>query len=336
MRRNPLPFIFLAIALSTCGGDDSSPSAPTDSDTGTQADTDPLPGSADGSDDSPGDGSAPDSGGPLTELVSGLRSPRDLVFGPPGSGLDDELFVVHFEGVEATWIQAVDSGAPVLQRFENSLVGAIAVDIDATGRFYFACLTPVMGATAGVITVRTLDGQVLGFQYAGVDRPSGVALDADGGLFVFNRGTRSVVRIDFADGASADRHGVRIVAENLLVTADILPSHLLVDGDRLLIAETGANRVLAWVDGELDVFADAAAGLDQPVGIAALPSGNILVANYGDGLLVELDAQGTLLRTVDTELGEQRLQSIAVRGDGAIFLVDDDGGFGSLYRVTLP
>lgn len=258
MRRNPLLFAFLVIALCACGGDDSSPSAPADSDPSTRRYRSTLDSADVPDDESPGDGQAPGSGDPLTELVSGLRSPRDLVFGPTGSGLEDELFVVHFDGVEATWVQAVDS-KPVLQRFENSLVGA-----------------------------------------------------------------------------SADRHGVQIVAENLLVTDDILPSYLLVDGDRLLIAETGANRVLAWVDEELDIFADASVGLAQPVGVAALPSGNILVANHGDGMLVELDAKGAFQRTVDTELGDNRLLSVAVRSDGSVFIVDDEGGFGSLYRVMLP
>ncbi len=120
------------------------------------------------------------------------------------------------------------------------------------------------------------------------------------------------------------------------VTDDILPSHLLVDGDRLLIAETGANRVLAWVDEELDIFADASVGLAQPVGIAALPSGNIFVANHGNGMLVELDAKGAFQRTVHTKLGDNRLLSVAVRSDGSVFIVDDKGGFGSLYRVMLP
>ena len=106
--------------------------------------------------------------------------------------------------------------------------------------------------------------------------------------------------------------------------------------DRLLIAETGANRVLGWVDEELDIFADASVGLAQPVGVAALPSGNILVANHGDGMLVELDAKGAFQRTVDTELGDNRLLSVAVRSDGSVFIVDDEGGFGSLYRVMLP
>ena len=130
MRRNPLLFAFLVIALCACGGDDSSPSAPADSDPSTRRYRSTLDSADVPDDESPGDGQAPGSGDPLTELVSGLRSPRDLVFGPTGSGLEDELFVVHFDGVEATWVQAVDS-KPVLQRFENSLVGAIAVDIDA-------------------------------------------------------------------------------------------------------------------------------------------------------------------------------------------------------------
>jgi hypothetical protein len=189
----------------------------------------------------------------VTELVSGLTAPRDLTFGPAGSDLEDELFVVHFEGAEATWIQSVDSG-PVQQRFENSLVGAIAVDMDPGGRFYFACLTPVIGGSRGVITVRDFDGSVPDFQYAGIDEPSGGAVDAKGGLFVFNRGSRSVVRIDFADGAASNRHGVEIIAENLAVSDKILPSHLLVDGSgRLLIAETAADRVLIWAEEEIAV-----------------------------------------------------------------------------------
>ena len=64
--------------------------------------------------------------------------------------------------------------------------------------------------------------------------------------------------------------------------------------------------------------------------------GNIFVANHGDGMLVELDAKGAFQRTVDTELGDNRLLSVAVRSGGSVFIVDDEGGFGSLYRVMLP
>ena len=119
----------------------------------------------------------------------------------------------------------------------------------------------------------------------------------------------------------------------LLLTA--LPDLTAAPPGANVIACVADNSDEMWLIDGLDVslilFEDTTADTSLATAL-----GNILVANYGDGLLVELDAEGTLLLTVDTELGEQRLQSIAVRGDGAIFIVDDDGGFGSLYRVTLP
>ncbi|HJP28925.1 MAG: hypothetical protein QF689_16400 [Candidatus Latescibacteria bacterium] len=111
MRLRLLFLVMLTGSLMACGGSDSSPSAPaadppldTGSDTDADADAGEVP--ADGS---MGDDPVADASGILTELVSGLRTPRDLMFGPAGSELDDELFVVHFEGVEATWVQDVDS-----------------------------------------------------------------------------------------------------------------------------------------------------------------------------------------------------------------------------------
>ena len=53
-------------------------------------------------------------------------------------------------------------------------------------------------------------------------------------------------------------------------------------------------------------------------------------------VVVELDAKGAFQRTVHTKLGDNRLLSVAVRSDGSVFIVDDEGGFGSLYRVMLP
>lgn len=181
LRHNLLHLLLLVAVLSACGDSDSNPAAPVATPGTNESPTQTTPPDADAE-------TAAETTEVLTERVAGLRSLRDLTFGPTDSGLDDELFVVHFEGVEATWVQAVDS-TPVLRRFKNSLVGAIALDMDRNGRFYFACLTPVMDASRGVITVRTIGSQVADFQYTGVSEPSGVALDANGDLFVFNRGS---------------------------------------------------------------------------------------------------------------------------------------------------
>ena len=344
--RRDLLILITSLSLAACGGGGSSPTSPGSEPNptpGDPTDTGPAPGAA--TDGGPSDGDTTDGASmpppagddPVTELVSNLRAPRDLTFGPAGSPFEDELFVVHFAGVEATWVQKIDSGAPALQRFQNSLVGAISVDMDSRGRFYFACLTPRMGDFDGVVTVRGIDDSVTDFQYRGLDQPSGVALDARGDLYVFNRGAGTVVRIAFSDGAGPDGHSLKTIAQNLRVTDEILPNHLLVDREgRLLISETGADRVQMWVDEELVLFADSGDGLNRPVGLAQLPSGNILVGNHGDGVLIEFDPDGGVVRTFDTELGDDLLQAVAVRGDGSVYVVDDDGGRGSVYRVNFP
>ncbi len=328
-----LLLILTCLLLTACGGDGggANPSGP---DAGVPSDSDTNgTGSAD---TDGGDGlSAPAEN--LVELVSDLATPRDLIFGPPGSGLDDELFVVSFLGAEATWVRNFGESTQSLQPFQGSLVGAMAVDMDSEGRFYFACMTPVMGAFVGVVTVRGIDNSVTDFQYRGLSEPTGVALDRQGGLFVFNRTTGSVVRLDLSDGAGADNHAVTTIAEGLQVTDEVLPNHLFVDeAGRLLICETGAGRLLVYDDGELATLAGPDQGLDRPVSLVQLSSGHYLVANNGNGHLVELDAEGIRVSTIDTGLDSGRLQAVATNADGAIYIVDDTNGVGSVYLVETP
>jgi streptogramin lyase len=281
----------------------------------------------------PSDNTPDDPASPLTELLSRQPSPRDLIFGPAGSLFADELFVVNFASAEALWIIDFESDNQQVGTVQNSLSGAIAVDADAAGNFYFACLTPVMGPNVGVITVRTLDERVPDFQYRGVRAPTGVALDERGRLFVANRNEGSVVRIDFADGNGRDSHTFTTVVEGLNFGAASLPNHLLVDPQgALFIAETAANQVRIWSPiGGLQVFAGSSQGLDLPVGIARRENGNILVTNNGDGSIVELDSTGQVVQRIDTGLGADTLFGIDVRADGRVYLVAGR----SLYRLEM-
>ncbi len=323
--------LILACALLTAcgdgGGGGANPAAPDVG--GPSSDTNGTgAGNTGGAPSSPADN--------LTEMVSDLQTPRDLIFGPPGSGLDDEFFVVSFLGAQATWVRNFGQSTQSLQPFQSSLVGAIAVDMDSEGSFYFACMTPAMGSFVGVVTVRGIDNTVTDFQYRRLGEPTGVALDRQGGLFVFNRSTFSVVHLDLSDGAGADDHAVTTIAEGLQVTDEVLPNHLLVDkSGRLLICETGAGRLLVYEDGEVATLAGPDQGLDRPVSLVQLNSGNHLVANNGNGYLVELDVEGIRVNTIDTGLGWGRLQAVATN-DGAIYIVDDVVGVGSVYIVEHP
>ena len=313
-------FLLGLCALTACGGSDSGDRV--DSPIGPSV-TDPLP----------GDDTSPEPTSPLTELLSSQPSPRDLIFGPAGSSAADELFVVNFASAEAVWIVDFERDSQQVGTVQNSLSGAIAVDADAAGNFYFACLTPVMGGNVGVITVRTLSERVPDFQYKGVRTPTGVALDSRGRLFVANRDQGSVVRVDFADGNQRDSHDVATIAQGLDFGTGNLPNHLLVDPEgRLFIAETAADQVRLWsASGGLQVFAGPGASLDRPVGIARRDNGNILVTNHGDGSVVELDSTGQVVQQIDTGLGANTLFGIDVRADGRVYLVAGR----SLYRLEL-
>ncbi len=338
---------FLALLLAACGGDggDRPTSSEPPSGTTPQEESSPTPPPQEGGTEVPEqtETEPPPSSPPgeasqeiLVEVAANLRSPRDLVFGPLGSPYADELFAVNFVGVEAVWIKNLETEAQVAQPIQNSLAGAIAGEMDGAGRFFFACATPTMGGNQGVITVRTVAGQVEDFQYAGVSTPTGVALDKAGRLYVANRSSNSITRLDFSDGARPDNHQFKVIAENLsFATAGLLPNHLLVDpAGRLFLCETGGNRVRTWTEEEgLRIFAGPDQGLNQPVGIARLGNGHILVTNHGDGSIVELDEQGFPLERIDTGLGQGQLYGIAVRSDSRIYVAAGDGR-GQVYRLN--
>lgn len=336
-------------ALTACGSDSSdgnpAPTAPTPSDTndppgnnpntppadnGNQ-DTDSPPPADNGNQDTdstpPANGEAPT----FVELLQNLLAPRDLIFGPAGTDFADEFFVVNFASAEAVWVVDFEQPTQNVGTVQSSLVGAIAVDADSDGRFYFACLIPVMGSNVGVVTVRTIDESVPDFQYKGLMTPTGVALDGQGGLFVANRDLGTVVRVRFDDGQDRDNHAVEPIAQQLSFGAEDLPNHMLVDpAGRLFICETAGDRVRVWSDEDgLQFFAGSELGLDRPVGIARRANGNLLVTNHGSGHIVELTSEGQFVNLIDTELGPDALYGITVRGDGRVYFI----GGRSIYRM---
>ena len=332
--RRLLPHLLLSLLLVACGGGGSDgPTGPdaSPSPTNPPAATDPTP-----DDNPPTNNSPPAELVDLTPVFAGRRGFRDLLFTPPDSPLPDELFVISFRGAEAIWVRNLGTDSPSGSPIQNSLFGAIAADMDADGLFYFACFTPVMDNNIGVITVRTLESQTIDFQYDGVSGPSGVALDGAGRLFVANTYNGTLSRIDFGDGATPDGHAVDQIAENLNFgpLGDQLPTHLTVDPQgRLFFCEPAASQVRVWSENDgLRIFSQ---GLFLPVGIAHRANGNLLVTNHGDDTIVELDLDAQVVQRRDTGLGGESLYGIAVRQDGGVYVVADEGSRSVVYRVDL-
>ena len=356
------------LLLTACGGDDTSPAAPA-----TPADSNNQPATSDdpvetptttppddtttppATNETPAETSSDNTTTPidddatpvdsgvivdasddlLVEVVTNLLGPRAVIFGPPDSDLDDELFVVNFIGAEAAWVRAFGTDEQQVLGIQNSLVGAIAVALDQNGLFYFACLTPIMGANFGVVTVRDFNSQVSDFQYAGVSGPTGLAIDGQGRVYVANRQNGTISRVDFADGNAPGAHGAQTLAGDLSFGNEDLPNHLFLDAaENLYICETAANRIQVLSGNDLGVFASQ--GFNQPVGIAQRTNGNFIVSNHGNGTIVELNAEGEVVQIVDTGLGAEVLYGMTVRANGEIYVVADDRGDGSVFRVNMP
>ena len=197
---------------------------------------------------------------------------------------------------------------------QASIASPTGLALDGAGNLYFADTNNDVIRkidTAGVIT--TVAGQSRTAGYTGdggpaiaatLDHPEGVAFDLAGNLLI------------------ADTHNNRIRVVSLgAVTPTIstlatgaldLPSQMAVQADgTLLISNTGSNQVLEFRSGSLSVLAGSgvrgdngdggaatAAQLNQPVGIAVDPAGNIYIADQGNNRLRVVDAASQKISTV--------------------------------------
>ncbi|WP_419806922.1 Ig-like domain repeat protein [Terriglobus sp.] len=204
-------------------------------------------------------------------------------------------------------------GGPATQA---SIASPTGLAIDGAGNLYFADTNNDVIRkidNAGVITTVAGLPRTAGYTGDGgpataatLDHPEGVAFDLQGNLLI------------------ADTHNNRIRTVSLssvvptistLTTGPLnLPSQMATQADgTLLIANTGSNQVLAFRSGSLSVLAGSgargysgdgglamAAQLNQPVGIAVDPAGDIYIADQGNNRLRVVDP---VSKTISTAAG---------------------------------
>ena len=146
----------------------------------------------------------------------------------------------------------------------------------------------------GIQTLNTASREKLTVTNLGVafNRPTGLAADEDGNLYVSDTGSGTVRRVSPQGGAST-------VAKGL---SD--PTGLCWKDGALYIAETGRNRILQLKDGKITVLAgsgsDGSAGgraaqasFSAPQGVAVGEDGSVYVADTGNGA-VRMIKSGTV------------------------------------------
>lgn len=202
--------------------------------------------------------------------------------------------------------------------------------------------------------------------YAGIDRPAGLAFDAAGRLHVAGNGSGTIAR--FEAGASANAVPTVFArtttpgwlafdgSGGLWVTAGAATKRVDADGSVTQMSGTPAlagvawtpegmfavnmtgNQIVRWDASQWNAFAS---GLAKPEGVRALPDGTVAVVNRNNGTLVkwrdgalDLVASGFIFPHFVAVSPDNHL--FAVGGDqGSLALVDAVGAVNSLGVANL-
>ncbi|WP_141006034.1 Ig-like domain-containing protein [Nocardioides humi] len=152
---------------------------------------------------------------------------------------------------------------------------------------------------------------------AGLDRPTGVAVDADGIAFLANErvsgSVGQIVRWDPDDGPTT-----------IDGTTGIDPQGIAVDADgNVYYSDEGDHEVVKLTrTGSTYTRAVLASGLQRPSGIAVDADGNVYFAENSSGHVHRLTPAGAGYTTSLVGSGYERLRGLAVDADGDVFVAD--------------
>jgi sugar lactone lactonase YvrE len=192
-------------------------------------------------------------------------------------------------------------------------------------------------------SVSTIAGSTRGYAdgigpFARFDTPSGLAIDAQGSLYVADTGNNAIRRItpDRIVSTMAGGGGAGHLDAAGTMARFNGPIGIAVDRTgRLIVADTYNDRIRAIeVDGSVATiagdgqpgYADGPAGqakFHTPCGVAVDSAGNIYVADTGNGL-VRLISPAGQVSTIPA-VGLSRPLGIAVSGDGTVYVTEDRG-----------
>ena len=177
-------------------------------------------------------------------------------------------------------------------------------------------------------------------------QPTGVAVNSQGHIFVFNKGNRQLMQFDtegkyirsFGHGIFKDPHGIRIDEDDNIWTTD-LESHLVIkmspEGRVLMvIGQNGTSGLFEEVRKMVLFF--------KPADVAFGHDGEIYIADgYGNARVVHLDKDGNLIKAwgeLGTEDGnfdnphniicdKEANVYVADRNNGRVQVFDSEGKF---------
>lgn len=151
-------------------------------------------------------------------------------------------------------------------------------------------------------------------------------------LFVANGGSGEIVRVDVVS-----RNIERIVSGFTQTNSTQDPRGLeqmafSAAKNTLYVVDSAKNTVSA-VDPTARTQRTIVTGMNYPFGLVLMQNGNLLIANRGDGQLIETTTEGAVVNRYDSGLGANALRGLLATTKGDVLLVSDKTL--TIYRVAL-
>ena len=261
-------------------------------------------------------------------LVTGLANPWDLAFRANG-----DLIVVTYDDHRIQ--EVVNLGLPTqtINQYLGKVFTPTSCGISTDGNYVVPCDIPNVTDLIDQSDPSGVNIDSNGPSDALIENPSGcVASGADTDVFyLVNSLQGSIVELDFNGFGDPTDNAVTTVAAGAINRLPDAPTHLVYAGGLIYGADTGGDRVVS-VDPTVGIpstVADSTAGLNAPAGLARTLAGNLLVGNYGDGNIVEITTAGSVVRTIPTGVGKNKLRAVARDASGQIYIA-----FGSPGRTN--
>ncbi len=218
----------------------------------------------------------------------------------------------------------------------TAIYGPAGVAVDANGKIYVA--NEFGGGHGrhrgphGTVTTYTREGQqTTPSIVTGLDFPTGVAVDANGKIYVVNNGNNTLTTY-LPDGTQTSP----------TITGLVAPTGVAVDGNgTIYVTNTDDNTLTTYLPDGTPATLTITEGLDAPTGVAVDANDKIFVANFGNydtGSVTTYNADGTKTTPTITA-GVDHASGVAVDPVGGIHVANNQGpgkkgGFGSITTYT--
>ena len=229
-----------------------------------------------------------------------------------GAAAGSDSDIVCFAGAwsasaNASWLHTTSTGSGIGGLATFTFDANTGVTRSGTLTIAGETLTVTQAAGSGYVAAGTVP-----LVSTGLNNPEGVAVDAEGNVYIADTG----------DNAVKEWNAATQTVSTLVSSGLSSPQGVAVDiSGNVYIADTGDNAIKEWNAATQTVITLVSTGLSSPQGVAVDGAGNVYIADTGDNAIKEWNAATQTVITIVSS-GLNSPEGVAVDAANNVYIAD--------------